>query len=189
MHGRSAQTSEQAARNERPSDHMPFNTWPWGYHCCPCVVRCWRLADLRSGPCLILGLSLEGEVSCLNHLACGRIAWNRVKSSVRSLRSRLRRSGAIRVRLQLAEEARDLALFNLAIDSKLRGCDVVRVGVEDVLLSGTLRSRASVVQKKTGKPVTFEITDQTRLAIQGWLPHLGGRQRGPLFPSPHKPEA
>jgi integrase len=76
-----------------------------------------------------------------------------------------------------------LALFNLAIDSKLRGCDVVKVGVEDVLLSGTLRSRASVVQKKTGKPVTFEITEQTRSAIQGWLHTLGGRQRGPLFPS------
>jgi integrase len=83
----------------------------------------------------------------------------------------------------LAERSRDLALFNLAIDSKLRGCDVVKVGVEDVLLSGTLRSRASVVQKKTGKPVTFEVTEQTRSAIQGWLPQLGGRQRGPLFPS------
>jgi integrase len=79
-------------------------------------------------------------------------------------------------------------LFNLAIDSKLRGCDVVKVGVEDVLLSGTLRSRASVVQKKTGKPVTFEITEQTRSAIQGWLPKLGGRQRGPLFPSRVNPK-
>jgi integrase len=76
-----------------------------------------------------------------------------------------------------------LALFNLAIDSKLRGCDVVKVGVEDVLLSGTLRSRASVVQQKTGKPITFEITEQTRSAIQSWLHELGGRQRGPLFPS------
>jgi integrase len=118
----------------------------------------------------------------------GRIAWNRGKIVGQKPPLKIKEVWAIRVRLQLAERSRELALFNLAIDSKLRGCDVVRVGVEDVLLSGTLRSRASVVQKKTGKPVTFEITDQTRSAIQGWLHHLGGRQRGPLFPSRLNPK-
>jgi integrase len=118
----------------------------------------------------------------------GRIAWNRGKIVGQKPPLKIKEVWAIRVRLQLAGRSRDLALFNLAIDSKLRGCDVVKVGIEDVLLSGTLRSRASVVQKKTGKPVTFEITDQTRLAIQGWLHHLGGRQRGPLFPSRVNPK-
>src|SRR4051794_27902415 len=112
-----------------------------------------------------------------------RVAWNRGKIVGQKPPLKIKEVWAIRVRLQLAERSRDLALFNLAIDSKLRGCDVVKVGVEDVLLSGTLRSRASVVQQKTGKPVTFEITEQSRSAIQGWLHQLGGRQRGPLFPS------
>ena len=65
---------------------------------------------------------------------------------------------AIRVRLQLARRGRDLALFNLAIDSKLRGCDLVRIKVADVAQMGEARSRASVIQKKTGAPVRFEIT-------------------------------
>jgi integrase len=117
-----------------------------------------------------------------------RTAWNRGKIVGQKPPLKIKEVWAIRVRLQLAERSRDLALFNLAIDSKLRGCDVVKVGVEDVLLSGTLRSRASVVQKKTGKPVTFEITEQTRSAIQGWLHRLGGRQRDPLFPSRLNPK-
>jgi integrase len=117
-----------------------------------------------------------------------RVAWNRGKIVGQKPPLKIKEVWAIRVRLQLAERSCDLALFNLAIDSKLRGCDVVRVGVEDVLLSGTLRSRASVVQQKTGKPVTFEITEQTRSAIQSWLHQLGARQRGPLFPSRVNPK-
>ncbi len=65
---------------------------------------------------------------------------------------------AIRTRLQLSERIRDLALFNLAIDSKLRGCDVVSVKVEDVAPHGYAMERATVRQKKTGRPVRFEIT-------------------------------
>ena len=118
----------------------------------------------------------------------GRVAWNRGKIVGQKPPLKIKEVWAIRVRLQLAQRSRDLALFNLAIDSKLRGCDVVKVGVEDVLLSGTLRSRGSVVQQKTGKPVTFEITEQTRSAIQDWLHRLGGRQRGPLFPSRVNPK-
>jgi len=64
---------------------------------------------------------------------------------------------------------RDLALFNLAIDSKLRGCDVVAVKVEDVAPNGYAMDRATVRQKKTGRPVKFELTDQTRQAIDDYL--------------------
>jgi hypothetical protein len=76
---------------------------------------------------------------------------------------------AIRVRLQLEERKRDLALFNLAIDSKLRGCDLVSLRVEDVCVGSRARDRATVIQKKTGRPVQFEITEQTRSSIRHWL--------------------
>ena len=72
---------------------------------------------------------------------------------------------AIRTRLQLAGRTRDLALFNLAIDSKLRGCDIVSLKVEDVAPHGYALDRATVRQNKTGLPVRFEITEQTRQAI------------------------
>ena len=71
----------------------------------------------------------------------------------------------IRVRLQLERRRRDLALFNLAIDSKLRGCDLVRLRVNDVCIGGQVRDRATIIQRKTGRPVQFEITEQTRAAI------------------------
>ena len=72
---------------------------------------------------------------------------------------------AIRVRLQLERRSRDLPLFNLAVDSKLRGCDLVRLRVNDVCVRGRVRDRATVIQQKTGRPVQFEITEQTRAAI------------------------
>jgi integrase len=112
-----------------------------------------------------------------------KVPWNRGKLVGQKPPLKIREVWATRVRLQLTSRLRDLALFNLAIDSKLRGCDVVKVGIEDVLLSGSVRSRVFVVQQKTRKPVTFEITDQTKSAIQEWLRRLGSRQRGPLFPS------
>ena len=76
---------------------------------------------------------------------------------------------AIRSRLQLAGRVRDLALFNLAIDSKLRGCDVVCLRAEDVAPHGYAMDRATVRQKKTGRTVKFEITEQTRQAIDDYL--------------------
>jgi integrase len=71
--------------------------------------------------------------------------------------------------LQLEGRSRDLALFNLAIDSKLRGCDVVAVRVDDVAPNGYTLDRATVRQKKTGRPVRFELTEQTRQAIDDYL--------------------
>ena len=90
---------------------------------------------------------------------------------------------SIRVRLQLGKRVRDLALFNLAIDSKLRGCDLVALKVRDVAPSGTVASRAIVMQRKTKRPVQFEITDHTRDALAAWiwLAHLRLDQH--LFPS------
>jgi integrase len=76
---------------------------------------------------------------------------------------------SIRTKLQIEAKKRDLALFNLAIDSKLRGCDVVAVRVDDVAPSGYATDRATSRQKKTGRPVRFELTDQTRMALDDYL--------------------
>jgi integrase len=90
---------------------------------------------------------------------------------------------AVRVRLQLAERVRDIALFNLAIDSKLRGCDLVGLKVVDVAQMGEARSRASVIQKKTGAPVRFEITPTTRETLNMWIQKASLSDRDWLFPS------
>ncbi|MCP4209467.1 MAG: tyrosine-type recombinase/integrase [Shimia sp.] len=76
---------------------------------------------------------------------------------------------AIRVRLEIAENHRDLALFNLAIDSKLRGCDLVKLKVADVHAAGQVKERASIIQSKTQKSVRFEITEGTRKSILRWM--------------------
>jgi integrase len=76
---------------------------------------------------------------------------------------------SIRAKLQIAGRTSDLALFNLAIDSKLRGCDVVAVRVDDVAPNAYTLDRATVRQKKTGRPVRFELTEQTRQAIDEYL--------------------
>jgi integrase len=90
---------------------------------------------------------------------------------------------AIRVRLQLEQRKRDLALFNLAIDSKLRGCDLVRLRVSDVCVGGRVQDRATVIQQKTRRPVQFEITEQTRAAIRDWLANIAPENSQYLFPS------
>jgi integrase len=90
---------------------------------------------------------------------------------------------AIRVRLQIGGLAKDLALFNLAVDSKLRACDLVALRISDVEAGGRIRERATIVQKKTGRPVQFEITEPTRAALRDWLATLGPRPGGYLFPS------
>jgi integrase len=84
-------------------------------------------------------------------------------------------------RLLIEGRARDLALFNLAIDSKLRGCDVVALKVEEVAPNGYGVDRAIVRQKKTGRPVKFELTDQTRQAIDDYLKATGKKPGEHLF--------
>ena len=78
-------------------------------------------------------------------------------------------------------------MFNLAIDSKLRGCDLVRIRVGDVVLGGTVRLRTAIVQQKTGRPVPFELTDSAREALTAWLRKRGSREDDWLFPSRSRP--
>jgi len=88
---------------------------------------------------------------------------------------------SIRTRLQLEGRKRDLALFDLAIDSKLRGCEVVSIRVEDVAPRGCALDRATVRQKKTGHPVKLELSEQTRQALDEYLQLTGRRPGEPLF--------
>lgn len=90
---------------------------------------------------------------------------------------------AIRARLELSKRVRDLALFNLAIDSKLRGCDLVALKVEDVAAAGEVKSRGMIVQKKTGRPVQFEITPQSRSSTADLMVTRRLRSSDYLFPS------
>lgn len=92
---------------------------------------------------------------------------------------------AIRTKLQLDGKTRDLALFNLAIDSKLRGCDVVGLMVADVAPHGYSVDRATVRQRKTGRPVKFEITEQTRQSVDNYLSQAELSRGGFLFPGRH----
>ena len=96
---------------------------------------------------------------------------------------KLREIWAIRIRLQLAQRVRDLALFNLSIDSKLRGCDLVRLQVRDVAHSGRVIPRATVMQQKTGQAVKFELTEQTREAVEAWIAKAQLGSSKFLFPS------
>ena len=112
-----------------------------------------------------------------------RRPWNRGRLIGQKSPLKLREVWAIRIRLQLADTLRDLALFPLAIDSKLRGCDIVALRVNDVELSGHVRPRATVLQRKTGRPVQFEIMEQTRSAIQDWITRADRKPGDYLFPS------
>ena len=93
----------------------------------------------------------------------------------------------IRQQLRTAGKVRDLALFNCALDAKLRGCDLVKLRVSDVAPGGTMRDRATVIQQKTGRPVPFEITDASRDALSAWLALRGKRADDWLFPSRSRP--
>ena len=90
---------------------------------------------------------------------------------------------SIRVRLEIAGSKRDLAIFNLAIDSKLRACDLVKLRLDDICSGLSVRQRATIVQKKTGRPVQFEITEQSRTSVEAWLPLLRITGSRYLFPS------
>ena len=95
---------------------------------------------------------------------------------------------AIRTRLQLARRNRDLALFNLAIDSKLRGCDLVKLKVEDIAPQGYAVHRATIRQQKIGTPVKFEVTDHTRAAVDRYLQGLSKEPGDYLFTGYRGPE-
>ncbi len=98
------------------------------------------------------------------------------------------RPRSIRTTLQIEGRARDLAMFNLAIDSKRRGCDVVAIRVEDVAAGGYTADRATVRQRKTGRPVRFELSEQTRQAIDDYLRATGKRPGEFLFAGRRGPD-
>ena len=114
----------------------------------------------------------------------GRVApWNKGKLLGQKPPLKLKEIWAIRIRLQLDHRARELALFNLAIDSKLRGCDLVGLRVHDVFQGSQVAARAIVMQKKTQRPVQFEITEQTRDAVAAWMTMAHLKPEQFLFPS------
>jgi integrase len=98
-----------------------------------------------------------------------RTPWNKGKLIGAKPPLRPKHVWSIRTKLQLDGRTRDLAMFNLAVDSKLRGCDVVALKVEDIAPSGYAVERATVRQKKTGRPVRFELTEQTRQAVDDYI--------------------
>ena len=102
-----------------------------------------------------------------------RTSWNKGKLIGAKPPLRPNQVWSIRTRLLIERRTRDLALFNLAIDSKLRGCDVVALRLEDVAPNGYAVDRATVRPKKTGRPVKFELTDQTRQAVDDFLKATG----------------
>jgi len=112
-----------------------------------------------------------------------RDPWNKGRLIGQKLPLKLKEIWAIRIRLQLAERLRDLALFNLAIDSKLRGCDLVSLRVKDVAQGQSIVHRAIVMQQKTQRPVQFEITEQTRQSVLSWINHRKLTSGQHLFPS------
>src|SRR5438445_5824766 len=116
-----------------------------------------------------------------------RTPWNKGKLIGAKPPLLARHVWSIRTKLQIEGRTRDLAMFNLAIDSKLRGCDVVAMKVEDVAPNGYALARATVRQRKTGRPVRFELTEQTRQAVDDYLKAAGRKPGEFLFTSRRRP--
>src|SRR5579864_526339 len=111
-----------------------------------------------------------------------RDPWNKGKLTGAKPPLRPKHVWSIRTKLQVAGRARDLAMFNLAIDSKLRGCDVVALKVEDAAPSAFTVNRATIRQMKSGRPVGFDLTEQTRQSVDEYI-KAANRKRGEfLFP-------
>ncbi len=112
-----------------------------------------------------------------------RISWNKGRLVGQKRPLLPKQVWAIHARLELAGNLRDLALFNLAIDSKLRGCDLVRLKVVDLVIGDRVRDRVTVIQSKTNRPVQFEVSENTRDSIWNWVCSPEMRGCACLFPS------
>ena len=123
----------------------------------------------------------DNEITLLKGPA--RTPWNKGKLTGAKPPLRPKHVWSIRTRLMVEGRTRELAMFNLAIDSKLRGCDVMALKVADVALNGYTIERATVRQRKTGRPVKFELTEQTRQAIEDYLRASGKKSGEFLFTS------
>ena len=108
--------------------------------------------------------------------------WNKGRPVGAKLALKPRHVWSLRFHLQHEGMIRDLAMFDLAIDTKLRGCDLVKLRIGDVVADGEPKKCATVVQQKTGKPVTFELTEQTRESLVGWLNVRSGCLEDFVFP-------
>jgi integrase len=109
--------------------------------------------------------------------------WNKGKLVGQKAPLKPKEVWAIRIRLQMEHQMRDLALFDLGIDSKLRGCDLVKLRVRDICHGDRVANRAIVLQQKTQRPVQFEITAPTREAVESWIKHAALKADDFLFPS------
>ena len=109
--------------------------------------------------------------------------WNKGKIVGQKAPFKVKEIWALRVRLQMKSRVRELALFNLGIDSNLRGCDLVCLKVRDICHGDQVASRAMVMQHKTQRPVQFEITPVTRDAVQKWIKLAALKSDALLFPS------
>jgi hypothetical protein len=105
-------------------------------------------------------------------VARAKVPWNKGKIVGQKAPLRLKDIWAIRIRLQLGHRVRELALFDLGLDSKLRACDLVRLRVRDICHGEHVSNRAIVMQQKTSQPVQFEITPPTREAVTDWIKEL-----------------
>jgi len=110
-------------------------------------------------------------------------AWNKDHLVGPKLALKPQQVWSVRFHLMREGRTRDLALFDLAIDSKLRGCDLVRLRISDMLAGGVVRSRALIVQQKTGTVVRFEVTQGTRNSVLAWIRERGSGCGDCLFPS------
>lgn len=132
-------------------------------------------------------MSMDMVISQFDPAALGRPAWNAGRMvGVKKLKQR--QIWAIRFFLDREGRMRDRALFDLAIDSKLRGCDLVKLKIRTLVSGPTIRTRAMVVQQKTGRPVHFEITADVRASLLAWLERRGGTVDDYAFPSRIDPE-
>src|SRR5258706_4442912 len=122
-------------------------------------------------------------MSIVTDRPAARIAWNQGILTGTKPALKLKEIWAIRVRLQLSSRVRDLAMFNLAIDSKLRACDLTKLRVRDVCHGEHVASRATIMQQKTRRPVQFELTEQTRESVAAWMRQAGLYAADFLFPS------
>jgi len=112
-----------------------------------------------------------------------RPAWNAGKMVGTKRPLTQKQIWAVRFFLDREERLRDRALFDLALDSKLRGCDLVKIRIGDLISGGEIRTRSIVIQQKTGRPVQFELTADVRASLLGWLERRGGTVDDYAFPS------
>lgn len=113
----------------------------------------------------------------------GRPAWNAGRMVGTKRPFTQKQIWAVRFYLDREGRLRDKALFDLAIDSKLRGCDLVKIKIGDLVSGAEIRARSAVIQQKTGRPVQFEITADVRASILAWLERRGGSIDDFAFPS------